>query len=544
MDKMKTNDASINRRQFLSQSTRGLTGLALTAAYYQMGCSVKMKDHRPNIVLIMADDMGFSDVGCYGGEIHTPNIDKLAQGGLRFTQFYNNAICVPTRASLLTGLYSQQVGVYRNAPEVYENCVTLAEVLKNAGYRTLMTGKWHAQEIPVQRGFDRYFGLCDGCCNYFNPGPRRPGEPEPGRKLTSYGYPRRWAVDDKEYKPYAPEDPQFYTTDAFTDYALQYLDQYGKEHHPFFLYLAYTAPHYPLHAWPRDIAKYRGKYLKGWDQLREERFERIKTLGFFDEDLQLPPRDERVPAWDDVENKDEWDLKMAVYAAMIDRMDQNIGRILAKISALGKQENTLVIFLSDNGGCEGAANYTPEVPPGPVESYRSVDAPWANASNTPFRKYKAWDHEGGICTPFIAYWPKIIKNGGGITDQVGHIIDIMATLADIAGATYPSEYKDRRVLPLEGKSLLPIFRGKQRKGHDALFWQIAPGRHRAVRSGKWKLVSTSKDAHWELYDMQTDRFEMHNLAQTYPQEARELREHYFKWAEKVGIQVSTRQVAP
>jgi len=519
------------RRDFLT--TVGAGTAALTLA----GCSKseKASEKRPNIVLIMADDMGFSDIGCYGGEIHTPNIDRLAAGGLRFTQFYNNSICVPTRASLLTGLYPQQVGVYANSPKVYENCVTLAEVLLQAGYRTLMTGKWHAQQIPVERGFDRYFGLCDGCCNYFNPGPRRPGEPEPGRKLTSYGYPRRWAVDDKEYKPYAPPNKDFYTTDAFTDYALKYLDQYGHEDQPFLLYLAYTAPHYPLHAWPEDIDKYRGKYMIGWDELRRQRFERQKAMGLFDKIFTLSPRDENVQRWKDVDNKEEWDLKMAVYAAMIDRMDQNIGRVLAKIRKLDKEENTLVLFLSDNGGCAGEANYTPEIPPGPVESYRSVDAPWANASNTPFRKYKVWDHEGGICTPFIAYWPRVIRKGGEITNQVGHIIDIMATFVEIAVAQYPTSYEGHNVLPMEGQSLLPIFQGKQRRAPEALFWQSGPNRHRAVRAGEWKLVKQNLEAPWELYNFENDRLEMNNLIKTYSEKAREFEKLYHDWAKKVGI---------
>jgi len=496
------------------------------------GRQIKIK---PNIVLIMADDMGYSDIGCYGGEINTPNIDKLAAGGLRFRQFYNNAICVPTRASLLTGLYSQQVGVYGNSPVEYQNCLTLGELLQTAGYRTLMTGKWHAKQIPVERGFDRYFGLCDGCCNYFNPGPRRPGEPEPGRKLTSYGYPRRWAVDNKEYQPYVVADKDFYTTDAFTDYALQYLDQYKDEAKPFFLYLAYTAPHYPLQARPEDIARYRGKYMAGWDELRQRRYARMKNLGVIAADVNLADRDTIVPDWEGIADKEAWDLKMAVYAAMIDRLDQNIGRVLTKIREQGDEENTLVLFLSDNGGCAGEANYTPDIPPGPMTSYRSVDPPWANASNTPFRKYKVWDHEGGICTPFIAYWPKVIKNAGQFTDQVGHIIDIMATLADISGTPYPAEFKGKKVLPLEGKSLLPVFEGSERAGHDALFWQIAPGKNHAVRQGDWKLVTVSDDSPWELYNLKKDRVESTDLAYEYPEKVGHLKTLYKAWAKRVGI---------
>jgi len=502
-----------------------------------MGCiqNANVNIKKPNIILIMVDDMGYSDIGCYGGEINTPNIDRLAAGGIRFRQFYNNSICVPTRASLLTGLYSQQVGVYGNSPKIYENCITLGELLQTAGYRTLMTGKWHAQQIPVERGFDRYFGLCDGCCNFFNPGPRRPGEPEPGRKKTSYGYPRRWAVDDKEYRPYTITKKDFYTTDAFTDYALQYLEEYENEEKPFFLYLAYTAPHYPLHALPEDIAKYRGKYMIGWDKLRVQRFERMKEIGVLGQDLVLPDRDEMVPAWEDIKDKDAWDLTMSVYAAMIDRVDQNIGRVLKKVRDRGEEENTLILFLSDNGGCAGEANYTPDIPAGPVESYRSVDPPWANASNTPFRKYKVWDHEGGICTPFIAYWPNVIKKTGEYTDQVGHIIDIMATFVDMTGAEYPSSYKGRTVLPMEGKSLLPVFEGKQRRGHKSLYWQISPGKNHAIRQGDWKLVTNSDNDPWELYNLKTDRVEMKDLSWKYPEKVKELEKLYQTWAEKVGI---------
>jgi len=494
---------------------------------------------RPNIILIMADDMGFSDIGCYGGEIQTPNIDRLAEGGLRFTQFYNNSICVPTRASLLTGLYSQQVGVYANSPQVMKNCVTLAEVLRQAGYRTLMTGKWHAQEIPVERGFDHYYGLTDGCCNFFNPGPRRPGEGEPGRKPFPREWPhwRQWAIEDQVFLPYQPENPDFYTTDAFTDYAIKYLEKYEHEDKPFFLYLAYTAPHYPLHAWPEDIAKYQGKYMIGWDKLREERYQRMSNMGLIDDTWPMSPRDPNVASWDDIQNKEEWDLKMAVYAAMIDRMDQNIGRVLAKVNEMGEKENTLIIFLSDNGGCAEDASYTPDIPPGPVESYRSVDEPWANASNTPFRKYKARDYEGGIHTPMIAYWPRVVQEEGAITDQVGHIIDIMATFVDISGAVYPSEYDGREILPLEGKSLLPILQGKEREGHESLFWQIQNGRQRAIRNGHWKMVARSSDDPWELYDLSVDRTELTDLAEQHPDIVRELAGKWESWANRVGIPV-------
>ena len=480
---------------------------------------------RPNIVLIMADDMGWSDLGCYGGEIATPNLDRLAAGGLRFSQFYNNAKCAPTRASLLTGLYSQQVGVHVT-PARMQGCVTIAEALSAAGYRTLMSGKWHAEELPTQRGFDRYFGLADGCCNYFNPGQRRPGELEPGRKRPV----RRWAIDGQVYLPYnTPEDPDFYTTDAFTDRALEYLDQYGREPEPFFLYLAYTAPHYPLHAWPEDIARHRGRYLAGWDAVRQERCRRAVELGLVDGRWTPAPRDEEVPPWDEVEDRDPWDLRMAVYAAMIESMDRNIGRLLARLREIGAEENTLVLFLSDNGGCAERLHLTPDAPPGPMESYHTVDAPWANASNAPFRKYKSWNHEGGIATPMIASWPAVIERGGGIVHDPGHVIDLLPTCLELAGASYPRTFDGAPIPPCEGLSLAPLLRGRPRRGHDALFWQFRG--FGAVRQGRWKLVGGES---WELYDLVLDRTEQNDLAGSQPERVRELSRLYADWVERCG----------
>jgi len=515
-----------DRRAFLKGIGLGAAALAAPRWVGAKGGAKPGKAAKPNIVLIMADDMGWSDIGCYGGEVRTPNLDRMAQRGIRFTQFYNNAKCGPTRASLLTGLYSQQVG--DRAMGSCTHCVTIAEVLQAAGYRTLMAGKWHQDNLPVRRGFDRYFGLADGCCNFWNPGKQRPGEPAPGRKRSSW---RRWAIDGKEYKPYTPEKKDFYTTDEFTNYALQYLDQYGKEDKPFFLYLAYTAPHYPLHAWPEDIARYRGTYRIGWDELRRRRFARQVKMGLIDKRFGMSPRDEGVKKWDDIPaaQRDEWDLKMAVYAAMIDRMDQNIGRVMEKIRQLGKADNTLVLFLADNGGCAERVHKTPNVPPGPLASYRTVDPPWANASNTPFRKYKSWDHEGGICTPLIAYWPARIKTGGQITRQAGHIIDILATCADVAGAAYPATFGGKDILPLEGKSLAPIFDGTRREPHEAIYWSY--GGCRAVRCGKWKLVAARRKA-WELYDLDADRTELHDLASANPRRVEKMAALHAAWQAK------------
>jgi arylsulfatase len=336
------------------------------------------------------------------------------------------------------------------------------------------------------------------------------------------------------------------------------MDEYGRDESPFFLYVGYTAPHYPLHAWPEDIARYRGSYKAGWDRLRQQRLERMIDMGLIEERWALSSRDPDSLPWEEIEQKDDWDLKMAVYAAMVDRVDQNVGRILAKVRELGVEENTLVLFLSDNGASDEDRNSTPDIPPGPVESYRSMELPWANLSNAPFRKFKRWNHEGGVATPLIAYWPRVIESGGEITHQIGHVIDVMATCADIAGAEWPSTYNGRKVLPLEGKSLLPIFRGEQREGHGALFWNQSgqesntPTLWRAVRMGKWKLVSPDywadynpwrpvREAEsvdrpqpdpktiWELYDMEADRTEVNDLAGQYPERVKEMAEMYDAW---------------
>jgi arylsulfatase len=405
--------------------------------------------------------------------------------------------------------------------------------------------------LPFERGFDRNYGPTGGGCNYFNPGRRRAGEPEPARKTPAHGY-EVFAIDDQVIQPYTPENPDYYTTDAFTDRALEYLDEYGPGEDPFFLYMAYTAPHWPLHARPRDIAKYQGRYKVGWDHLREQRMQRLLEMGLIEERWALSARDPDALPWDEIEDKDAWDLKMAVYAAMVDSLDQNIGRLMAKIRELGEEENTLVLVLSDNGASDEDRTSTPDIPPGTVDSYHSANLPWGNLSNTPFRKFKRWNHEGGIATPLIAYWPRVITQGGVITHQMGHLIDVMATCVDVTEVDYPSTYNGREVTPLEGKSLLPVFRGEQREGHEALFWN-QDGLWRAVRAGKWKLVSPDywvpykpwrrdegatrppvdrapdPDGLWELYDMDADRTEENNLADQYPDRVREMVARYCEW---------------
>ncbi len=513
----------MKRRDFLSSI--GLAGAGISLNAFSQSSN---QENRPNIVLILADDLGFSDIGCYGGEICTPNLDRLAGGGLRFTQFYNTARCCPTRASLLTGLYPHQAGVGMMVGNLgfpsyqgylNDRCVTLAEALKRADYNTFMAGKWHVgnkrPHWPIDRGFDRYFGLISGACSYW--------ELMPGREM---------AYDNRSWRP-NPEDDSFYMTDAFADHAVQFLNEADQSENPFFLYLPFTAPHWPLHAWPEDIAKYRGQYRIGWDELRRRRHRRMIELGIVEDKWPLSPRHERVPAWEDADNPDEQDLRMAVYAAMVDRMDQNIGRVLKKLEQMNAMDNTLILFLSDNGACHVMVNRgEPGIPPGPRGGYWGYDYPWANAGNTPLRMFKQYCHEGGISTPLIAHWPARIKARNALTHQTGHVIDIMATCLDAAGIDYPATYHGKELIPLEGKSLVPIFDGERREGHDVIYWEHRG--NRAVRKGDWKLVSTY-DGNWELYNIADDRTELNNLAENMPEKYDELLRLYRAWAERCGV---------
>ncbi|MFN4261581.1 MAG: arylsulfatase [Gemmataceae bacterium] len=516
----------------------GILSAALTPAFAGNTASSK-----PNIIVIMADDMGFSDIGCYGSEIDTPHLDRLAAQGLRFTQFYNTARCCPTRASLLTGLYAHQAGVGhmiedRGYPAYRGNlsphCPTVAELLKPAGYRTALSGKWHVTPLsagkenwPLQRGFDKFFGLIGSVRSYYAPS-----------TLT------------RDHEP-IEASKGFYLTDAITDHAVSCLKEFSQEKAPFFLYVAYTAPHWPMHALPEDIAKYRGKYKIGWDQLRRQRHARLQELGLIGKDWPLSPRDTEALPWEEAEHRDWQDLRMAVYAAMIDRMDQGIGRILRQLKDSKQEENTLILFLSDNGGCaeDIIASWSerfprrthdgqpvqvgndPAVSPGPEGVFQSYGLAWANASNTPFRRFKHWVHEGGIATPCIAYWPAVIQKPG-ITHQVGHVIDIPATCLDLAGVAHPKTFKGQPTVPLEGRSLLPILQGKERAGHDALFWEHEG--NRAVRQGKWKLVS-AYGGDWELFDLEADRTELNDLARREPDKVKELSQLYERWAKRVGV---------
>jgi arylsulfatase A-like enzyme len=483
---------------------------------------------RPNIIIFMADDMGWSDVGCYGSEINTPNIDRLAAGGIRFNQAYNTSKCMPSRACLITGVYAQQCGM-ASSTGPYKNAMYTGEVLRAAGYRTYWTGKHHSSQNPFDFGYDHYFGLRDGACNMFNPGKQRPGEPVPAQKRYRK---RWWCIDDQVIQGYTPPKG-FYTTTTFTDYALQYLEDDRDSEKPFFLYISYTAPHDPLMALPEDIAKYKGRYAKGYKAIRDARYKRQLEMGLIDESVKLS---DLAGDWEALspEQRATEERTMEVYAAMIDCMDQNIGRVLKKIKDLGQEDNTLVLFLSDNGGsAENVRNMGNKENPviGEMDNWKSLGASWANVSNTPFKKYKNFSMEGGISTPLVAYWPAVINERGKFTSRPTHLIDFLATFVDITGATYPTEFRNQKIVPLQGESFLPVLQAKESPRVKPLFWQWSKGK--AVREGDWKLVSHGA---WELYNLTEDRSETRNVIDEHPELAARLQKMYDTWI--TGTKVS------
>jgi arylsulfatase A-like enzyme len=522
--------------------------LSLLPLVLLIACKVPEKKavRKPNIILIMVDDMGFSDIAPYGGEIHTPNLTKLSKQGVRFTQFYNAGRCCPTRASLLTGLYPHQAGIgymephnkynkpISNIPEyqgyLNKECVTMAEALKQAGYHTFMSGKWHVGtevgQQPLDRGFDRFYGLLTGASHHFRPG------------------------NDKIYLDRAPKNnlpDDFYTTDYFTNYGVRFINEV-KDEKPFFLYLAYTAPHWPLHAWPEDIAKYRGKYRMGWDSLRQQRFERQKALGILDKNTPFTDRHQDSHSWEKEPDKEDMDLRMAVYAAMIERMDRGIGQVIETLKAKGKLDNTLIVFLSDNGGCaEPVGKGTKDEPTGHIDSYQGYRLPWANASNTPFRLFKHWAHEGGIATPLIAFWPKKIPAGSINTRQTGHVKDLLSTFMEAAGAEYPGEMGGKQIRPTEGQSLLAAMVNPNYANNKTIYWEHEG--NRALRDGNWKLVSYynekfdslgvvgtgKRTGQWELYDLSKDRTETNNLVKTNQEVTQKLIGKYEEWTKRLQI---------
>ncbi len=475
---------------------------------------------QPNVVLILADDLGWADLGCYGSEVSTPNLDRLASQGIRFTQMYNTAKCFPSRACLLTGLYSQRTGYNTGYKKPMKNAITLGEMFKMAGYSTMWSGKHHSTELPTTRGFDHYSGLFEGACNYFNTGMRREGEGQPAQKRD-----RPWVIDGQVIQPYTPPKG-FYTTDAFSDYALNWLDEHPADQ-PFFLYMAYTAPHDPLMAWPEDIAKYRGKYMEGYEAIRKTRFEKQKELGL------LPPSYPLSKAsfqnWEELteEQKIEEDLKMAVYGAMIDRLDQNIGRLITKLEEMEVAENTLILFLSDNGASAEVVSHvegTGEI--GTLTRWTSLGGDWANVSNVPYRYFKNYSQEGGIKTPLIAYWPEGIKDKNSISHTPFHMIDLMSTFVELTGVEYPVEFNNQKIFPSDGMSFLPVLKGGDAERVSPLFWEWRHGK--AIRDGDWKLVAYKDE--WALYDLSKDPVEENDLSAAYPEKFNDLKARYDSWA--------------
>jgi arylsulfatase A-like enzyme len=530
--------------------------LAIALVMGIAGCSTVQQntagEERPNIVIIMADDLGYSDLGCYGGEINTPNLDFLASKGMRFTQFYNTSRCCPTRASLLTGLYPHHAGVGRMTMDaekpgyrgyMTDNTVTLAEVLKRAGYNTAMTGKWHVAETnkldddqqlkwlahqenfgpfadtaqyPTARGFDKYYGNIWGVVDYFDPFS---------------------LVNGKEQVMEVPKN--FYYTDAIADTAAAYVQQFSKDKKPFFLYVAHTAPHWPVQALPEDIARYEDVYKVGWDAIREKRYKKMIALGLINSaTAKLSSWMYPDKKWSDNKNA-TWDARaMATHAAMVDRMDKGIGRLIAKLKETGELDNTLIVFLSDNGAsAEDPAVYGPgfdragstrdgrtvsfpkektaDNMPGPQTVHGGIGAQWAHVLNTPYRYWKSKIYEGGICTPMIAHWPKGIKQQNVINNEMGHVVDFMSTCTELAHATYPQEFKGKVITPQEGHSLVPVFTKGERVDPEFLFWEHFGSK--GLRQGKWKIVQLGNNAPWQLFDLSTDRTETHDLSAQHPE---------------------------
>ncbi len=514
--------------------------------------------------------MGYSDLGCYGGEIDTPNLDKMAARGSRFTQFYNTARCSPSRASLLTGLHPHQCGIGvltdDTGPEGYsddlnQNCVTIAEVLRSAGYRTYMSGKWHmshelntpSDSWPNQRGFDEFYGTIVGAGSYFHP--------------------KSFIRNNEHIEQEAIDDDSFYYTDAISDQAVDYIKRQAGSDKPFFLYTAYTAPHWPLQARESDIERYKGRFDDGWDTLRLRRIERMREEGILADHWEMSPRDPAQTPWEQAENKDWQTRRMEVYAAQITVMDEGIGRIVDSLEETGQLEDTVIIFLADNGGCaeelspgwlanrdepffyRGQARNgepvrfgnDPEIVPGPENTYTSYGVPWANLSNTPFRMYKHWTHEGGIATPLIVQWQGGLKSvTGGLHHGPAQLPDVMATVFDITGAAYLEEYKGNPISPIEGESFLKTLKGGEYE-RGPLFWEHEG--NAAMREGKWKLVRNFTGAasatpgfdpqgrrgKWELYDMDQDRTELNDLSESEPDRVVRMTAKYEKWAARCGV---------
>ncbi len=455
---------------------------------------------QPNILLMMVDDLGFADFGCYGSEIETPAVDRLASEGLRFSQFYNTAKCHSSRISLLSGLYPVQAGDAK-----LTRATTIASVLQEAGYFTSMTGKWHLSKQPTDFGFQRYWGHLSGCTDFF--------KGDDSFRLNG--------------EPWSEFDDSFYTTDANVDYAVRFIDEALENKKPFFHYIAFNAPHYPLQAPKSDIQKYLNRYDGGWDEIRRKRFDKQKRLGLFPQAMTLPPMPAHVPIWEELtaRQREFESFRMAIYAAMVDRVDQNIARMVDHLRERGVLENTLIILCSDNGACPFERSRKLDIPPWKAGSYYLYDASWATVGNTPLLNYKQTQHEGGISSPLIVRWPGRISNEGRWEHSPGHLVDIMATCLDVTGADYPDS---DAIEPLQGRSLVPLFNGKQRAGHDEIYFRFSSCR--ALRKGDWKVVSFY-GKRWELYNIATDRCEQHDLALQHPEKVKSLSKRWHELAE-------------
>ncbi|MGE3384870.1 MAG: arylsulfatase [Pyrinomonadaceae bacterium] len=527
---------AIDRRTFINSS---VGALALAA----LGDSVDAQTKRPpNIILIVADDLGFADLGCYGGEIDTPNLDRMAAEGMRFKQFFNCAVCNISRVAMMTGVHPRFTGGRLLRP----NLVTIAEALKGAGYATAMSGKWHLggePTRPIDRGFDEYYGSMIGAVNFFDP-----SLPDP--PFVNHSGPKQPFVHNAD--PIKGVAENYYVTEAITDHAIGQIKKFARQDKPFFLHLAHFAPHYPMQALPQDIAKYRGKYDEGYHVLRRKRYRRMIELGIISDKWKLPAPDPKlgnwrydlkVDSWDSIEEK-QWEIqKMEVYSAMVDRMDKTIGRLMASLKETGIDDNTLVVFFSDNGGC--ASDITPDAEKYPEyraynkgksiggkDSYVLCGPGWATAQSSPFRRYKTWTYEGGLTTPMIVRWKGKIRPNT-ITNEVGHLIDLLPTFLEASGAKYPGERLGAKTIPIEGKSLMPVLSGGKFSEDRELGWFLYGSR--AYRIGKWKLVWGVTGKKWELYNMDADRTETTDLSAKHPQLVKKLTDAWQVWAKRSEV---------
>lgn len=519
----------------------GAAGAPLSAPAHSRALAVRAlaprQATRPNVVIILVDDMGFSDIAPYGSEIPTPNLDALAAGGIRFTEFYNTARCSPSRAALLTGLYPHEAGMGNLdgvvvpgqsglSGRILDRAVTIADVLHDAGYFTAMAGKWHLGDAhgspPTAEGFDRSFSLRGG--TYY--------PDQPGRKFVT--------IDGKRTPLSSPEvgKGEWYASDLLVDWTMRFVDEAKAQKRPFFAYLSFTAVHFPVMAPADEVAKFKGKYMTGWDALRRARLERQIKLGIVDPDTKLAPLLRENYDWDSLSaaDKDRFDTIMAVYAAAVSRMDRAVGELVAKLKADGELDNTLILFMSDNGGNaeSGPDGRLGGGPAGGPNSNVWVGLNWATLQNAPFSYYKHYDEEGGISTPLIAYWPKGIdpKLRGSLVRTPGHFVDVMSTLVDVAGTTYPKEFNGHAILPMEGRSFAPSFQGKPLTRSEPIFWEHEG--NRAVREGQWKLVARFGEP-WELYDMGHDRAETHNVASQHPDLVARMSQRWNAWAKRAFV---------